>query len=76
MLLQNVRAALFKTQADPSEHKQKKITVVGVGQVGMAAAVSILHKVSTSITPSFLPSPPSSFSSHTPIGDSAGACSC
>jgi len=42
---ENVRAALFKAlQTDPSPAKRKKITVVGVGQVGMAAAVSILHK--------------------------------
>eukprot|EP00026_Physarum_polycephalum_P006085 Phypoly_transcript_06126.p1 GENE.Phypoly_transcript_06126~~Phypoly_transcript_06126.p1 ORF type:complete len:443 (-),score=50.30 Phypoly_transcript_06126:514-1806(-) len=42
---ENVKTTLFKV-LDPSHSnaKRKKITVVGVGQVGMAAAVSILHK--------------------------------
>jgi len=40
-----VRATLFKVvRPEVSHAKRKKITVVGVGQVGMAAAVSILHK--------------------------------
>lgn len=41
-----MRSALFKVvQEDASHGKRKKVTVVGVGQVGMAAAISILHKV-------------------------------
>jgi L-lactate dehydrogenase len=43
--VESVRAALFNTvKSETSNEKRKKITVVGVGQVGMAAAISILHK--------------------------------
>jgi hypothetical protein len=56
--LQNVRAALFKNLHEAGGHdKRKKITIVGVGQVGMAAAISILHKVTYSTSyPSSHPS--------------------
>jgi len=43
--MEDVRAKLFKAvKTEPTQDKRKKITVVGVGQVGMAAAISILHK--------------------------------
>jgi len=43
--IEDVKKALFReVQTGERAHKRTKITIVGVGQVGMAAAVSILHK--------------------------------
>lgn len=44
----SVKDELLSTVAEPVEAGRNKITVVGVGQVGMACAFSILTNVSLS----------------------------
>lgn len=60
-ILQKLMSPLF---SGPPEPPRNKVTVVGVGQVGMACAVSILLRVrppttltSAQVTPTPLPNP-------------------
>lgn len=45
---------LLSTVVEPTSNGKNKVTVVGVGQVGMACAFSILTNVSESFNVSFL----------------------
>lgn len=43
----SIKEKLFSEVAEPVERSYNKVTVVGVGQVGMACAFSILTQVRT-----------------------------
>ena len=44
---------LTPVASGPAEPPRNKVTVVGVGMVGMACAVSVLLRVSLTISPSY-----------------------
>lgn len=46
-----IKASLFSEVADPGVKSNNKVTVVGIGQVGMACAFSILTQVSIQVPP-------------------------
>lgn len=51
--MSTIKAKLFSEVAEPGAKSNNKVTVVGIGQVGMACAFSILTQVS--IIRQFLP---------------------
>lgn len=48
----SIKASLLSNVAEPGAKSNNKVTVVGIGQVGMACAFSILTQVSA--TPNLL----------------------
>lgn len=50
-----IKASVFSQVAEPGTESNNKVTVVGIGQVGMACAFSILTQVRIHIPPFWFP---------------------